>query len=156
MPSARSTRNWRRKISMALPPVCKKPPNPLGACPGLEYYLDNFLVTSQIEIFQGGGLHSIFAETYLQRVGFGAWTGIGPAFYKIDPPPPIQWTVTILLDYNLLPCFNTWTYVLEDSPPTTVGIGSWDREQKLPSLTPDFFVQGILSIGTDGTIAAQA
>lgn len=156
MPSSRTTRNWKRRVSMATPGVCKPPPHPIGVCPGLDYYLENFLMTSQIQIIQGGGFHALVAETWMHRVTFAQWFGTGPAFYLIDPPPPIIWNIQIQLDYNAIPCYNTWTYIVEDSPPTVVGVGSWDRLQELPSLTPGFFVDGELSIGTPGTIQGQA
>jgi hypothetical protein len=150
-------KQWRNKISFAKPPVCKPPPPPWpqDLCPQTQSYINSFLCTSQIQVFDTTSLHNIFAETWMHATSPFHWDGQGPAFYKIDPPPPITWDLSIHLFYGFVPCYNNWTFVLTPSGGLGISAGNWDVHQNLPSLTPVHFVGEGFSVGNAGTVDAQ-
>ena len=150
-------KQWRHKISFAKPPVCKPPPPDTDEvfCPQPTPYLDSFLCTSQIQVFDATSLHNIFAETWLHKFSPFNWIGQGPAFYKIDPPPPITWDLQIFLYYDGAFCYNDWTFLLTPSGGLGISQGNWLTHQNLPSLTPVHFVGEGFGIGNPGTVDAQ-
>lgn len=152
-----TTKQWRHRISFAKPPVCKPPPPPVpeDLCPQVVPYLDSFLVTSQLKADDGVGIHALTAETWLHRTFGDHWEGTSPAFYFIDPPPPITWDLQIFMDWNSVPCYNGWTYILTPTPGTSVHVGFWEILQNIPSLVPVHFVGQQFAIGAPGSVDAQ-